>query len=246
MTSNTDKCIIKAQNVHKSFGDFHVLKGINLCLNEKENFVILGRSGSGKSVFIKCIVGLLTPDDGEIEVFGQNIHGLSKDELHDLRTRIGFLFQHGALYDSLTIEENLRFPLEKTTDLSKDEIEERIEEALSSVGLEETRKKMPADLSGGMQKRIALARSFIQKPEVMLYDEPTAGLDTVTSKEMSELIVELQEKNNVSSIIISHDMPSARIIANRISILHDGKLEEQGTYEELENSTKDIVKAFFV
>ena len=245
MTAERKRCTIKVKNLYKSFGEQHILRGLDLCLYENENYVILGRSGSGKSVLIKCIIGLLEPDKGDIEILEKNVHDLELDELHKLRRRIGFLFQHGALYDSLSIENNLRFPLIKTTDLPKDEIEDRIEEALKSVGLEETRKKMPADLSGGMQKRIALARSFILKPEVMFYDEPTAGLDTVTSREMSELIVELQEENNISSIVISHDMPSAKIVANKIGVLHEGKIDEEGTYEELKNSTKEYVKAFF-
>ncbi|MGK7389745.1 MAG: ABC transporter ATP-binding protein [Candidatus Cyclobacteriaceae bacterium M2_1C_046] len=245
MSNNNENCPIIVKGIYKSFGDLHILKGVDLCLNEKENFVILGRSGSGKSVFIKCIVGLLEPDKGEIEILGKKVHELELKKLHDLRTRIGFLFQHGALYDSLNIEDNLRFPLEKTTNLSKGEIKDRIDDALESVGLPETRKKMPNDLSGGMQKRIALARSFIQNPQVMLYDEPTAGLDTVTSREISELILELQEKHDMSSIIISHDMASAKIVANRMAVLHEGQLEEKGTYDELKNSTKDHIKAFF-
>lgn len=236
---------IKVNDLHKSFGEEKVLNGLDMELHEKENLVVLGRSGSGKSVLIKCIIGLLKPDKGDINVLGKNVQELERHELHDLRQRIGFLFQHGALYDSMTIEQNLRFPLEKTTKLNSKEIEERVDEALENVGLPDTRKKMPAELSGGMQKRIALARAFIMKPELMFYDEPTAGLDTITSREISELILELQDKYQMSSLVITHDMTSAKVVANRIMVLYDGKVEEEGTYESLRNSTKPHLKAFF-
>lgn len=239
------KTIIKVNDLHKSFGEENVLNGIDLELHEKENLVFLGRSGSGKSVLIKCIIGLLKPDKGEIEVLGNKVAELEREELHELRQRIGFLFQHGALYDSMSIEQNLKFPLQKTTKLKSQEIEERVDEVLENVGLPETKKKMPAELSGGMQKRIALARAFVMKPELMFYDEPTAGLDTVTSGEISELILELQEKYKMSSLIITHDMSSAKVVANRIMILHEGQVEEEGTYESLKNSTKPLIKAFF-
>lgn len=240
-----EKVKIKVNDLHKSFGDEKVLNGVDMVLHEKENVVVLGRSGSGKSVLIKCIIGLLKPDKGGIEVLGKSIGKLKRKELHELRQRIGFLFQHGALYDSMSIEQNLRFPLQKTTKLKSNEIEERIDEALENVGLSDTRKKMPAELSGGMQKRVALARAFIMKPELMFYDEPTAGLDTVTSNEINELILELQEKHQMSSLIITHDMSSAKVVANRIIVLHEGKVQEEGTYEILENSTKPFIKAFF-
>lgn len=240
-----DNNILKVDDLHKSFGKEKVLDGIDISLGEKENLVVLGRSGSGKSVLMKCIIGLLKPDKGSVEVLGEKVHELKKEELHKLRQHIGFLFQNGALYDSMSIEQNLSFPLEKTTELTRDEIDERINEALENVGLQETRKKMPAELSGGMQKRIALARAFIMKPDLMFYDEPTAGLDTVTSHEISELILELQEKYEMSSLIITHDMASVKTVANRIIVLHEGKVQEEGTYESLKNSTKSIVKAFF-
>lgn len=240
-----EKVKIKVNDLHKSFGEEKVLNGVDMVLHEKENVVVLGRSGSGKSVLTKCIIGLLKPDKGDIEVLGKSIAELKRKELHELRQRIGFLFQHGALYDSMSIEQNLRFPLEKTTKLKSNEIEERIDEALENVGLPKTRKKMPAELSGGMQKRVALARAFIMKPELMFYDEPTAGLDTVTSNEINELILELQEKYQMSSLIITHDMSSAKVVANRIIVLHEGEVQEEGTYEVLENSTKPFIKAFF-
>jgi phospholipid/cholesterol/gamma-HCH transport system ATP-binding protein len=243
MYSNNNK--IKVSDLHKSFGQEEVLRGVNLELHEKENLVVLGRSGSGKSVLTKCIIGLLKPEKGDVEILGEKVYELKRKELHELRQHIGFLFQYGALYDSMTIEQNLRFPLQKTTDLKSQEIEERVDEALENVGLPETRKKMPAELSGGMQKRIALARALIMKPKLMFYDEPTSGLDTVTSREISNLILELQEKYQMSSLIITHDMASVKIVANRIIMLHDGKVQEEGTYKSLENSTKPFVKAFF-
>lgn len=239
------KPVIEVKDIHKSFGNLDVLKGISLRLNPNENLVLIGRSGSGKSVLIKCIIGLLKPDEGEVHLLNEKVHELEKDELHELRRRIGFLFQHGALYDSMTVEQNLLFPLQKNTAIGKKEMGERVEEALESVGLPETKKKLPNELSGGMQKRIALARAFIMKPEVMFYDEPTAGLDTITSRDMSELIEEMQKKHNVSSIIITHDMASAKAMANRIMVLEEGKVEEEGDYKSLQNSTKEVVNAFF-
>lgn len=242
---SSDKPVIEVKDIYKSFGDLDALKGISLQLNPNESLVLIGRSGSGKSVLMKCIIGLLRPDKGEVYVLDQKVHELGKDELHELRRRIGFLFQHGALYDSMTVEQNLLFPLQKNTDMGKKEMNERVEEALESVGLPETKKKLPNELSGGMQKRIALARAFIMKPEVMFYDEPTAGLDTITSRDMSELIEEMQKKHKVSSIIITHDMASAKSMANRIMVLEEGRVEEEGDYKSLQNSTKEVVNAFF-
>lgn len=239
------KAPIEVNNVYKSFDDLEVLKGITLQLKPKENLVLLGKSGSGKSVLIKCIIGLLEPDKGEVSLLGKNVHALSKKELHDMRQEIGFMFQHGALYDSMTIEQNLLFPLQKNTDMSEKDMNDRIEEALENVGLPEVKEKMPAEISGGMQKRIAMARAFIMKPKVMFYDEPTAGLDPITSREMSELIVSMQEKYEISSMIITHDMISAEITSNRVIVLDEGNLVEEGKFNEIQNSTKEVVKAFF-
>ena len=242
---NSNNKIIRVSNLHKSFGREKVLDGINMELSEGENLVVLGRSGSGKSVLIRCLIGLIKPEEGNVEILGQKIHELKRKELHEIRQHIGFLFQHGALYDSMTIEQNLYFPLDKTTDLSVEEKEERVEEVLENVGLEDTRKKMPSELSGGMQKRIALARALIMKPRLMFYDEPTEGLDTVTSREISELILSMQEKHQMTSLIITHDLTAASIVANRIVVLHKGKFSEEGDFNSLKNSTKPFVKAFF-
>lgn len=239
--------IIAIKNLHKSFGTNAVLKGINLKLNKGENLVILGRSGSGKSVTIKCIVGLVQSDKGSIKISGQEITDLKYEELNSLRVRIGFMFQDGALYDSMSVWQNLKFTLKHhTSDLSEEEIESKIIEALESVGLEESIDKMPAELSGGMQKRIALARALIIKPEIILYDEPTSGLDTITSREISELILDVQKKFKTSSIIITHDMACAKITGNRILILKEGEITAEGTYSELEKSKNEWVRSFFI
>lgn len=239
--------IIAIENLHKSFGTNAILKGINLKLNKGENLVILGRSGSGKSVTIKCIVGLVQSDKGSIKISGQEITDLKYEELNSLRVRIGFMFQNGALYDSMSVRQNLKFTLKHhTRDLSEEEIESKIIEALENVGLEESIDKMPAELSGGMQKRIALARALIIKPEIILYDEPTSGLDTITSREISELILDVQKKFKTSSIIITHDMACAKITGNRILILKEGEIIAEGTYAELEKSKDEWVRSFFI
>lgn len=241
------KPIIAIKNLHKTFGKNKILKGINITVNKEENLVILGRSGSGKSVTIKCLVGLVKADKGEIKIFDTDVTKLENEELNNLRVRIGFMFQNGALYDSMSVRQNLTFTLKHhTRDLSEEEIESKIIEALDSVGLKESIDKMPAELSGGMIKRIALARALIIKPEVILYDEPTSGLDTITSKEISELILSVQTKYKTSSIIITHDMACAKLTANRILILKDGIITAEGTYEELEKSEDEWVRSFFI
>lgn len=239
--------IIAIKDLHKSFGKNTILKGINLNLNKGEDLVILGRSGSGKSVTIKCIVGLVKADKGSIQIAGKEITQLTYDELNGLRVKIGFMFQNGALYDSMSVRQNLKFTLRHhTRDLTEEAIEKEIIEALESVGLKESIDKMPAELSGGMQKRIALARALIIKPEIILYDEPTSGLDTITSREISELILDVQKKYKTSSIIITHDMACARITGNRILILKEGEIIAEGTYEQLEKSDDEWVRSFFV
>lgn len=239
--------IIAIKNLHKTFGKNKILKGINLTVNKGEDLVVLGRSGSGKSVTIKCLVGLVKADKGEIKIFDTDVAKLDGEELNKLRVRIGFMFQNGALYDSMSVRQNLTFTLKHhTRDLSESEIESKIIEALDSVGLKDSIDKMPAELSGGMIKRIALARALIIKPEVILYDEPTSGLDTITSREISELILSVQKKYKTSSIIITHDMACAKLTANRILILKDGIITAEGTYEELEKSDDEWVRSFFV
>ncbi|PXY43622.1 ABC transporter ATP-binding protein [Flavobacterium hydrophilum] len=239
--------IIEIKDLHKTFGkDNHVLKGVNFTVNKGEDLVVLGRSGSGKSVTIKCIVGLITPDKGEINVFDQNVLDLNKNELNEMRSRIGFLFQSGALYDSMSVRENLAFTLRKhKRDLNADEIEKEVLEALESVGLSEAIDKMPSELSGGMRKRIGLARTLILKPEIILYDEPTTGLDTITSREISELILDIKHTRKTTAIIITHDMACAKLTADRIIVLKEGKIQAEGTYEELEKSEDEWVRSFF-
>ena len=239
--------VISIKNLWKSFGKNEILKGINLTVNKNEGLVILGRSGSGKSVTIKCLVNLITADKGEIKVFGTDITKLNEIDLNNIRVRIGFMFQNGALYDSMSVRQNLSFTLKHhTKNLSNQEIETKINEALENVGLEEAIDKMPAELSGGMRKRIGLARALIINPEIILYDEPTSGLDTITSREISELIVSVQKKFKTSSIIITHDMACAKKTGNRIMILKDGVINAEGTYDELEKSNDQWVKSFFI
>ena len=242
-----NETVISIKNLWKSFGKNEILKGINLTVNKNEGLVILGRSGSGKSVTIKCLVNLITADKGEIKVFGTDITKLNEIDLNNIRVRIGFMFQNGALYDSMSVRQNLSFTLKHhTKNLSKDEIETKINEALENVGLVEAIDKMPAELSGGMRKRIGLARALIINPEIILYDEPTSGLDTITSREISELIVSVQKKFKTSSIIITHDMACAKKTGNRIMILKDGVINAEGTYDELEKSNDQWVKSFFI
>lgn len=241
------KPIITITNLYKSFGENEVLKGINLNVKDGENLVILGRSGSGKSVTIKCLVGLVNADKGEIKIFDEEITNLNNDELNGIRMRIGFMFQNGALYDSMSVRQNLRFTLKHhTQNLEESDIESCIIEALESVGLAEAIDKMPSELSGGMKKRIALARAIIIKPKIILYDEPTSGLDTITSREISELILSVQKKYKTSSIIITHDMACAKTTGNRILILKEGQIQAEGTYAELEKSEDEWVHSFFI
>jgi phospholipid/cholesterol/gamma-HCH transport system ATP-binding protein len=239
--------IIEIVDLHKSFGKNEVLKGVNLIVNKGENLVILGKSGSGKSITIKCLVGLVVADKGEIKVFDTDITKLDNTQLNEIRVRIGFLFQNAALYDSMSVRENLGFTLKRhVPDLSPEDLESQIVEVLESVGLAEAIDKMPSELSGGMRKRIGLARTLILKPEILLYDEPTTGLDTITSREISELILEIQKKNKTSSIIITHDMACAKHTADRLMILKDGIIHAEGSYEELEKSDDEWVRSFFI
>jgi phospholipid/cholesterol/gamma-HCH transport system ATP-binding protein len=245
-TETKEEFIINVNHIKKAFGSKVVLKDITLKVKKGENVVILGKSGQGKSVTIKCIVGMMQPDEGTIEVLGQFVPKLDDEGLKELRKRIGFLFQSGALYDSMNVRDNLSFALKRVLDIhDENEIQTKIEDVLNSVGLEEAIEKMPADLSGGMKKRIALARTLIVHPEIILYDEPTTGLDAITSREISELILQMQKKYKTTSIIITHDMKCAEIVADRIVIMNDGKYIAEGSYKDLANSSDSIINSFF-
>lgn len=241
-----NEVIIEIKNLQKSFGKQSVLTDASLNLFKGENLVVLGKSGTGKSVLIKCIIGLLQVDSGEIHVFGKNVVGSNSNELAELRQKIGFLFQSGALYDSMTVKENLEFPLSRIKkDLNKQQRQEKIEEVLENVGLADALNKMPSQLSGGMRKRISLARTLVVNPSVMLYDEPTTGLDPVTSDEISSLIMDIQQKYKTSSIIITHDIKCAKHTANRLIMLSEGKVYMEGKLEDFENSKDELIYSFF-
>jgi phospholipid/cholesterol/gamma-HCH transport system ATP-binding protein len=238
--------VIEIQGLKKSFGDTEILKNITFSVSADENVVVIGRSGEGKSVTIKCIVGLLQPDEGSVKIFGEEVKDMNTDQLKEMRSKTGFLFQSAALYDSMTVRENLAFPLTRVLNLKNDdEIEQRITEVLESVGLLDAIDKMPSDLSGGMRKRVGLARTLIVKPKIILYDEPTTGLDPITSREISDLIMDIKKKYQTSSIIITHDMDCARITSTRIVVMHEGEIIAEGTYKELERSKDNFIRSFF-
>lgn len=245
-TGNDREVMVSMQHLKKSFDTKEVLIDINMQLYKGENLVVLGKSGSGKSVAIKCIVGLLLQDAGSLKVFGKEVKDLSKEGLKQLRARVGFLFQSAALYDSMTVEQNLEFPLTRVSKLKdKAAIRLAIEEVLDAVGLLDAIDKMPSDLSGGMRKRVGLARTLILKPEIMLYDEPTTGLDPITSREISQLILQMQQKYQTSSIIITHDMACAKITADRLLVLNNGVYIAEGNYEQLESGPNELIRSFF-
>ena len=244
--SKSDDKVIEINNLKKGFGDLPVLVDVSLQLFNGENLVVLGKSGSGKSVLIKCIVQLLMPDSGTIKIFNDDVSVLNKKKLNELRTKIGFLFQSGALYDSMTVRENLDFPLVRIKkQLTKKQRDEKIEEVLEQVGLADSINKMPSELSGGMRKRISLARTLVSDPMIMLYDEPTTGLDPVTSDEISLLMNKVQETYKTSSIIITHDIECVRATADRIIMLHKGEVYMEGTLDEFENSDDTLIQSFF-
>ncbi len=234
------------RQISKTFGTRTILNEFSLIVGDNENVVVLGKSGAGKSVLFKCIIGLLSPDAGSIRVYGDEVVGIGKQDLDRIRTRIGFLFQGNALYDSMSIRENLEFPLRRHwIRISQREADDRVSEVLENVNLAHTVDMMPGELSGGMQKRIALARTMILKPSIILYDEPTTGLDPVTARDIDELIVNLQRKYHTSSIIISHDMHCVKNTADRIVLLLDGSIYAEGGYEEFERSRDEKIKQFF-
>lgn len=238
--------VVEIRHLKKSFGDRVVLDDVNLDLYERENLVILGRSGTGKSVLIKCMLGLLKPDSGDINVLGYNVPTLLPEELNELRLKVGFSFQGSALYDSMTIRENLEFPLKRNLGIyDKSKLNELVMTSLEEVGLEKSADLKPAELSGGMKKRVGIARTLILKPKIMLYDEPTAGLDPITSVEINDLILEVRDKHNTASIIITHDISSARQTSDRIIALINGKNKLEGTFDELKKTDDQDLKLFF-
>jgi len=246
-TAQQDReAVIVIRNLYKSFGEKHVLRGVDLDLYRGENLVVLGRSGTGKSVLIKIIAGLLHQDKGTVTVLGHDVDQLNEKELLALRLRIGFSFQNSALYDSMTVAENLEFPLVRNSKhLSRQQIEKSIDTVLTAVGLRETMHQMPSELSGGQKKRIGIARTLILQPEIMLYDEPTAGLDPITSIEINNLINKVQEQFHTSSIIITHDLTCAKTTGDRVAMLLDGRFVKEGTFEEVFQTNDERIQSFY-
>jgi phospholipid/cholesterol/gamma-HCH transport system ATP-binding protein len=241
-----NEMIISIMDLYKSFDDNHVLRGVNLEVHNKENVVVLGRSGTGKSVLIKIICGLLKPDKGSVNVLGKEVELLTDKELQQLRLQIGFSFQNSALYDSMTVRENLEFPLARhSKHLSKKERTTAIERVLDAVGLLQTINQMPSELSGGQRKRIGIARTLILQPKIMLYDEPTSGLDPITSIEINNLINQVKHQFNTTSIIITHDLTCAKTTGDKIAMLFDGKFIKQGTFDEVFSSTDERIQNFY-
>ena len=244
MENNNEKSAIRLRGVSKSFGQQRVLDRIDLEVARGETMTVLGRSGTGKSVLLKLVIGLQRPDNGEIEIDGEEITGLPLGELNRVRKDVGFLFQHSALYDSLTVEENVAFPLRRHTAMSDQERRDRVRELLARVGMEGAAQKMPADISGGMKKRVGLARALALDPEIMLLDEPTAGLDPITAGEVNILIRELQKERQMSSVVVTHDMRSVETVADRVAMLNEGSIVIEGTLKDLEQSDDPFVAKF--
>jgi phospholipid/cholesterol/gamma-HCH transport system ATP-binding protein len=237
--------IVQISNLSKSFGSFTVLDNISIDIERGDNLVVFGRSGSGKSVLLKCTVGLLKPDSGTIKINDKAINKIPLKELNEVRKEIGFLFQGAALYDSMSVRENLQFPLKRHFDMTQKELDDKTISTLELVSLADSVDKMPSELSGGMRKRIGLARSIITDPKLMLYDEPTTGLDPISSKEISELIMNLQKKLSMTSIVVTHDLICAKIIANRVIFLRNGHIAHEGKIDELTESSDPFLKNFF-
>jgi phospholipid/cholesterol/gamma-HCH transport system ATP-binding protein len=235
---------VRVNGLRKSFGEQKVLNGVDLQVNPGETLAVLGRSGTGKSVLLKLIVGLQHPDSGSICVHGQDVAGLDLDRLNQIRKKIGFLFQQAALYDSMTVEENVAFPLKRHTEASQQDTAQHARQLLAQVGMERDLKKMPSELSGGMQKRVGLARALALEPDILLLDEPTAGLDPITASEIGELILRLRRERHMASIVVTHDVRRARMFADRVLLLNEGNVVVEGTFEDLENSREEFVTRF--
>ena len=247
LEAGKDGCapVVAVETVCKSFGTQKVLNGISLTVSRGETLAVLGRSGSGKSVLLRLIIGLQQPDSGSVRIHGQDIAGLSLDQLSVIRKKMGFLFQHAALYDSLTVEQNVAFPLQHhRKDMSRSEQSDRVKQLLAEVGMEGHLDKMPSDLSGGMQKRVGLARALALNPDILLLDEPTAGLDPISSAEIDELVLKLQAEHHMASIVVTHDLHSAKTIADRLILLNQGKVTVEGTFQELQGSDDEFVREF--
>jgi phospholipid/cholesterol/gamma-HCH transport system ATP-binding protein len=237
--------VVAVENVHKSFGSQKVLNGINLAVRRGETLAVLGRSGTGKSVLLRLVIGLAKPDSGSVRIHGQDIAGLALDQLGSIRKKMGFLFQHAALYDSLTVEQNVAFPLQHhRKDISKSELRDRVQALLAEVGMENAVAKMPSDISGGMQKRVGLARALALEPDILLLDEPTAGLDPISSGEIDDLVLKLQAEHHMASIVVTHDLHSAKAIADRLALLNEGTVVIEGSFEELQKSDIEFVREF--
>jgi phospholipid/cholesterol/gamma-HCH transport system ATP-binding protein len=237
--------VVAVENVHKSFGSQKVLNGINLAVRRGETLAVLGRSGTGKSVLLRLVIGLAKPDSGSVRIHGQDIAGLALDQLGSIRKKMGFLFQHAALYDSLTVEQNVAFPLQQhRKDISKSELRDRVQALLAEVGMENAVAKMPSDISGGMQKRVGLARALALEPDILLLDEPTAGLDPISSGEIDDLVLKLQAEHHMASIVVTHDLHSAKAIADRLALLNEGTVVIEGSFEELQKSDIEFVREF--
>lgn len=244
--NSAGEVLISIKDLYKSFGDNHVLQGVNLKVHNKENVVVLGRSGTGKSVLIKIICGLLKPDSGTVNVLGKEVDQLNDRELQNFRLQIGFSFQNSALYDSMTIKENLAFPLVRhSKNLTRKEVRKQIESVLDDVGLLQTLNQMPSELSGGQRKRVGIARTLILRPQIMLYDEPTSGLDPITCIEINKLINHVRHKFNTTSIIITHDLTCAKTTGDKVAMLFEGKFIKQGTFDEVFNSDDERIRNFY-
>ncbi len=237
--------VVAVEDLHKSFGDQKVLNGISLAVRRGETLAVLGRSGTGKSVLLRLVIGLEKPDSGSVRIHGQDIGGLALDQLGEIRKKMGFLFQHAALYDSLTVEQNVAFPLQHhKKEMSKSEQRDRVKELLAEVGMEGNIAKMPSDISGGMQKRVGLARALALEPDILLLDEPTAGLDPISAAEIDDLVLKLQQEHHMASIVVTHDLHSAKTIADRLALLNEGRVVIEGDFEELQKSHIEFVNEF--